>query len=439
MKIMKRNKGYTLIELLISLAAFSVIMLCIILMMRTSLTTYRNGLFETQKQTEAQIVANQIGDFIIDAKSYSPGTAYAFVNDKGAPMTITYDAASKTLSYNGDPVSDCVTSFSIEGLESTAGLTDAEIKTVTYDNAAKVHIQIESNGRTYDAYRDVAFRNNIENPYSYDISKADVSSMGGTDTEYDAEINLRRYEKLDLTKDYGVKEVLEASSGFSSNYRVDDPSGNKKDGHGYVAYCNSVTNSVQWTPISKTSKATLKVKLLDNSEKTFLFYTEAVAPDVPDKLVFEDYYAMTTNEGYHTDLPFKGIDVNSMLKQGGKITYEIAFVSNGTELAKSGTQTMSANNSNENGKGEVRLDFNYKGQDMRLYFGLLPNAFTKGFVVSTSNESHDQPERGKSLANDDGKQELVFYIHIGDGLDKEDYEVRYKYYLVGNSLKNASN
>ena len=44
---MKRDKGYTLIELILTLAVFSIIMLAIIAMMRTTLASYRNGLFET--------------------------------------------------------------------------------------------------------------------------------------------------------------------------------------------------------------------------------------------------------------------------------------------------------------------------------------------------------------------------------------------------------
>ena len=41
----KNNKGYSFVELIITMAIFSIVMLAIILIMRTSLVSYKDGLF----------------------------------------------------------------------------------------------------------------------------------------------------------------------------------------------------------------------------------------------------------------------------------------------------------------------------------------------------------------------------------------------------------
>ena len=103
----KNNKGYSLVELLITMAIFSIIMIAIILIMRTSLVSYKDGLFETTMQEEAQIVANQVSDLLVDARYItSTGSTnsdgdltYGFKSAEGIYFTLTFEG--NNLWYNG--------------------------------------------------------------------------------------------------------------------------------------------------------------------------------------------------------------------------------------------------------------------------------------------------------------------------------------------------
>ena len=104
------NKGYSLVELVMTLGCFSIIMLAILLMMRTTIATYKDGLLEAKKQQEAQIVANQVADMIIDATNYGGGAAvknaegvvlssnYTFTTD-GATKQFVFSSVDKTLKF----------------------------------------------------------------------------------------------------------------------------------------------------------------------------------------------------------------------------------------------------------------------------------------------------------------------------------------------------
>ena len=92
----RKEKGYSLIELVVTIAIFSVIMVVLIVIMRTSMVSYREGLFETQMQEEVQITANQVSEFLIDA--------YSFENQSGDSYSFTGpDGAGRTCRHGGDP------------------------------------------------------------------------------------------------------------------------------------------------------------------------------------------------------------------------------------------------------------------------------------------------------------------------------------------------
>ena len=63
---MKNNSGYSLFELLVSIAIFSMVMLGIISIMNTTSVFYRGGQQEVRLQEEAQVALNQIEELLID-------------------------------------------------------------------------------------------------------------------------------------------------------------------------------------------------------------------------------------------------------------------------------------------------------------------------------------------------------------------------------------
>ena len=68
---MKTNKGYSLAELLVSIAIFSVVMLSIVTVMRNVSVSYRNENAEVQLQENSQMLLSQMEELLVDAKSVS--------------------------------------------------------------------------------------------------------------------------------------------------------------------------------------------------------------------------------------------------------------------------------------------------------------------------------------------------------------------------------
>ena len=68
---MKTNKGYSLAELLVSIAIFSVVMVSIITVMRNVSVTYRNENAEVNLQENSQMLLAQMEELLVDCKSVS--------------------------------------------------------------------------------------------------------------------------------------------------------------------------------------------------------------------------------------------------------------------------------------------------------------------------------------------------------------------------------
>ncbi|MBR6093784.1 MAG: type II secretion system protein [Lachnospiraceae bacterium] len=434
------NKGYSLVELVMTLGCFSIIMLAIMLMMRTTIATYKDGLLEARKQQEAQIVANQVADLIVDAKAYGGG--YNFTTAEGDNKVFVLDATTKTLYFDvpgaissgfGTPLSDCVTDFEIEGLKSAAlekagGATDAEIKLREYDNTCRVKISIDYMGREYEAVKDVHFRNEIENPTQYDVSQDDSAAPSPTPSG-EKEIVVLRYETIDLTKKYGITSIV-SQTNMAGWYDVDDTVVSKSS-HGITVKCNATINGNLNAPNNKTSNCKIVGKDADGHETTFWFYTEPFSFDVGTKPVFIDYYESITNNGYHQDMPIKGVHINEMLRAGKSIKYRVEFKSNGVTKKLSDEITLSVNNGGDNGQASSELQFD----GMRLKLGLVPNAFSNDLIISTGNEAHNQDATGKQYRTNDGKQELIFHIYFPG--ETSPRTVTYKYYMAGATLEHA--
>ena len=454
------NKGYSLVELVMTLGCFSVIMLAILLMMRTTIATYKDGLLEAKKQQEAQIVANQVADLIIDAKVYGGGKAtkdangvvlssfYNFTTEDGNPKRFIFNSTDKTLKFGKtgaeDPLSDCVKEFEIQGIRAanidklgagsgipgSKGLSADAVKGVEYDNTCRVRIKIEYLGREYEAVKDVHFRNDIENPEQYSVAEDGNLGGGGTLTPSgEKEIAVCRYETIDLTKKYGIKEIV-SKTNMELWYEVDDTEVSKAS-HGITVKCKGVLNGNLDQPSTKASKCKIVGKDFNNKEITFWFYTEPFSFDVGTKPVFMDHYEVTTNGGYHQDMPIKGVNVNEMLKASKKVEYEVEFRSKDGTSVKSAKKELSKNVGGDNGQSDVTLKVG--GQDLQI--GLVPNAFANDFIISTGNPEN-KAYIGQLYNTSDGKQELVFYIYFNG--ESTPRTVTYKYYLVGNTLEHAA-
>ena len=243
------------------------------------------------------------------------------------------------------------------------------------------------------------------------------------------EICVLRYETIDLTKKYGITAIV-SQQNMAGWYDVDDTVINKSS-HGITVKCNGALNGNLDQASNKTSNCKITGKDAAGHETTFWFYTEPFAFDAGSKPVFIDYYESITNNGYHQDMPIKGVHINEMLKAGKTIQYTISFKSNGVVLKTSDMQTLSANTGGDNGQGNCELQFD----GMRLKFGLVANAFANDLIISTGNEAHNQDATGKKYRTNDGKQELIFNLYFPG--ETSPRTITYKYYMAGGTLEHA--
>jgi len=451
---MKNNKGYSLVELLLTLFIFSVIMVSIIAIMRTSLVSYRNGLAETKIQEDAQIVINQMSNILVDASSFTADASgdvvkwpMTFTHPTYGTVKINYNSATGELSLNDDLLATNVKDFDVLELHKTADLTTEPV-----DNSAVIKLTLDdgNGGHEYTVQKVVFFRNNVENEDNlmYDVSNAE-DSASPTPTVSGAKVAVLRYGSVDLTKQFGIVSDAALSTQAQLNYKLN------KTSTGYTG-----TSHKTETPILLSCGATLlgdfnkKVEAKDTTESDssyvsgkdkngnvvkVILYTEKVEFD--DSIgVIEMKYAETNNNGVHTAVPVKGLDVYQGIKAGTlQITYNTTF-KKGTNVEGTRSDTMGTSSSSSIGTIGNQINLSSGG---RIMIGLCADQNSNGIMISTANDK--LADTASWLKNDAGDQKLIFEMGIkgktssgGSFTDMGNYKIEYYYYAMGSSLKNAS-
>jgi len=357
----ENNNGYSLIELVITMAIFSIIMLAIIMMMRTSVASYRNGLFETTMQEEAQIVANQIHDLLIDASYYNgtlndnPGSkSYSFkgpdgdfeIYQDGNNLYITKGSETQLLS---NQISS--TGFSIDGLAKRA----SDDTSTVYDNAATINLGIEYQGREFSTKKDVYFRNNIED-IAFDVNGKEVltpfdvaggttiSGGGGGSTK--EVVPVLRYHTFDVSAEYDIVYDAKLSTTFNGILTLEsDPNGNNMITHPITGHGDPCHYTVRVTdesaagfgnrfPINASDQDNYYIEGYDSKGvyKKILLRVDAVAIKNGAGI-----YQLKNNgdkwgndgNGYASPIQVEGIHINDALINNVSIKYS-AVLKNGT-------------------------------------------------------------------------------------------------------------
>ncbi len=210
---MRDNRGYSLFELLISIAIFSLVMLGIISIMNTTSVFYRGGQQEVRLQEEAQVAVNQIEELLIDlddrisTDNSNPGErAYTVIKKNGSSYGLKQEG--ERLMYRQ------VASGSDSGWVLMAeGVTDFEISGFTYvpgteresgDNRVSVKVDVKNGKYEYSAKKDVYFRNAVENGKPHKIPDTSSSSTHGSTPVYDFIYHIRRGEELNLFYEFNI-------------------------------------------------------------------------------------------------------------------------------------------------------------------------------------------------------------------------------------------
>ena len=243
MRMKLNNKGYSLVELMLTLFIFGIVMVGVGMIMRTTSASYKSGNAEVTMQTEAQILANQVEELLVDAASFAEITGDAvpdgidrcykietfnsmgLAGDGNWTYYLLFNSAEKRIYMQVNSLANDSTQWSLMG-EYVAdfrilGYTN-NTTLLNCDNMVNVEIDMDKAGYKYSAEKEVHFRNDIENP-NVQLINGGVSSGDGDDDEFDGIIELDRYEILDLEREYNFDlsqpVTIDGNGQFALNYR----------------------------------------------------------------------------------------------------------------------------------------------------------------------------------------------------------------------------
>ncbi len=319
------NKGYTLFELMVSVAIFALVMVGIISIMRTSSVFYMGGQNEIRLQEEAQIALNQIEDLLIDtndavytvdntdgARIYSVHKSDGTYGLKQENDRLLYKKLSSGTIADADGwvlMAEGVENFKIAGIDYSGGGTRD-----SGDNRVSVELDLTNGKYEYSAKRDVYFRNAIENQTAFTIPVATGGSNPSGALSFDYTYYVRRCEKLNLFTEFDIVSDAALASTTTldpTTYYTLTPVSNDTTGitEYYIetgSYLETISNKVtdvEGIYVSGKTKEgnIINVKLL----------TDAVGFIQPVPYFFLETHC-SQNEGSPVWVEFKGVDLRGV-------------------------------------------------------------------------------------------------------------------------------
>lgn len=212
---MRNNKGYTLVELLVTLAVFAIIMGEIGSMMLNSSKLYRNGTYEVELQTEAQQIIQQMEEFLIDV-NHSVSTNYD-VSVSSDIITISNNDAIYQFELQMEPDRNYGTLYynkeSLDGGVDVSDVPMAEyVQSISLDMASytsdvvTLNVSMNNGRYGYQASQDIYLRNS-------------VGSGGGGGNHVNSNFN----EELDVLryKEYHLDNLFKTDDGEEITFEWD--------------------------------------------------------------------------------------------------------------------------------------------------------------------------------------------------------------------------
>ncbi len=405
---MMKNKGYSLAELLISIAIFSFVMVGIITIMSNTMQAYNISSTDAELQEEAQIVGNQLEEYLCEATDFhsnivynsEPGhtdevvsTIYTFDSKGKNDISLTYFNTTRELKLNGVILADNVNSFDINGYDEGS------------DNKVVIDLNV-GDEYAYDFSRAVYLRNTPENN-SVNSIQAAISDIGVTPdpnpTADVVEYSVRRFDELNITSQFGITSlgtdggVFDNGSASSAYFTITSPSDlgssclilkpteqvNKNMGlTGPQIWGNTHTITLIGYK-SNSSKVTVKL----NVDKVEI--VEGLCQLSKEK---------PNNRGVHNFAMVKGINVYNALKNNCTETCKLTVVKNkdASAVAQSTSKTFTFATYTKYGVDALydsddkkqQMDFNLSSSEIsgRILMFAVPDPHTGGIVYCNGNE-----------------------------------------------------
>lgn len=410
----KSNKGYTLAELLVTIAIFSIVMVGVCSIMTNSMKAYNVSTNDVSIQENSQIVTNQLEELLCEADSLGGdlSTGYTF-SSKGENYLLSYNPGNHELSLSkgssSNKIAENVTSFEIEGWNS--GHDNSFIIKMTMDNTQSGKVAA---GTSYTVEREVYSRNDPEDSDFYDIKylKESISGAGPSPTGNAIAKKVKRYEDLNLTSECQIHYP-----GHLYKYTSDpeDPSDRTEtdlyfdvvvsdDGFSNTTTGYAGSKSVILRP--KNGVNTTFSNALGGNKLCYVGYKSwddgagvgvgevVVTLDVDNvqfldsNTVYQHHQAASTNNGIHIPIEVEGININEALKAGVSVSYSYDIKIGSVSILQNtpGTVTMSANTDLKISQGDHQENLKSAYGD-RIVLGVKPEPYNGGVFVCTSNDN----------------------------------------------------
>ena len=345
-----KSKGYTLVELLISMAIFAVVMIGIFSIMRTASVSFKNESIEVSLQEESQILLSQVEELLVDCHKCVPvSNGYKIQLSNNASDNIWLRYHDNALYYsetesgaNEELIASGVEKFTIDELVQTNGDNLVIVKTKLTKNAGDKPF-------SYESSKNVIFRNNVEGDPDRDDSLSshfinNTPAGGGGGGANERTLYVGRYQVVDLQQLYGITSVSSITDSDNA-YSFINPNSVNSDTGGIDSYTTQAAPSIYLTTsatvnssldaqynadiVGTAGSETLTVHLIT---KACGFQHGTGLVEFPDKSVNDG-----NNKGFFSYVTFDGFCFADYLKynSGSSISASIAFPDDAT--AKTGT------------------------------------------------------------------------------------------------------
>ena len=446
----KSNKGYTLVELLLSIAVFSIVMVAILTIMSNTLGAYSKANLDVAVQEDAQLVANQLEEIITDAQSIAGNATSGYVvntketvkQDDGSFATvnkqykITYDGSNINVDLTqGGTSSSYVLARNVTDFSLLGWAPSADPSTTHYngsaDNETVIHLSMNNNGSSYNLNRAVYFRNNVETKAFRSMKYLAGSSSGGpTPTADVATLEVKRYEDINLTAEYGIAYGAKLYRYDGSNFVEDSTAATyftlTKEklfpGTTYTSGYNVESDTLPVVCMLTTATATNNnfgnplggntygvVGYTDSSKtqvKKVIFNVSAVSCSSNNVMQAHNGSNGTVNgEGFTCPITFEGINVNSALKKGVSVKTK-AELKKGGSVATTFKQKTLGTTHYATGVINLGTYMNERDGSDQMEMGIAPDPYNGGMFVIFNNY-------GMQYVSDPGNLTLKCYITIG--------------------------
>lgn len=323
------KKGYSLTELLLTMAVFSIVMVSIVALLRTSSVSYKNTNLDVTVQTDSQILLAQVQDAIIDCNTLTGScdetnkTAQYVGSDKDGSFVLRW--LDGTVYLDDQPISDHVSMFKIEGLNDS-------------DNMCRVvaTVNISTNGtdtgNSYDATNtvEVNFRNNVDGLEGRVLDLNNPTGGGGAEGEINRVVG--RYEIVNIASEFDLDMSTVSMSGTGFRYIQEDEDSTThalkavSDSTSVTKYITTSTTANKSTSSSYTAK--IVGKSTAGKDVTVNLSIKPVKMLKGSGVVEYPYATVNTGEGggFYSYIGIQGISIPDMKKYYGKtVSYEFSY------------------------------------------------------------------------------------------------------------------